>query len=183
MVKKLKALGLIALLLGLFTIPVWGGAFEDTIQSTYVYVNLKNYVTTALPTVGTRGRVTYDSTVDQVAVDNGTYWYRLLSSGRHQDLSQPTIPTLVTGSGTVDTGSNDHAGRVTMSGSWTGVVIAFSTAYANIPFCMASHATNMSTAPGLASAPNVTAETLTGFTVTGLPANAVFKYHCSGYYS
>lgn len=166
------------------SLVVFSGAFEDSIQNTYVYINLKNFVAASLPTAGVGGRIAYDTTNNAPSVDtinpvtSSAAWYRLFHAGSHNDISG-VAPTATNGA-TLATGSTDRAGKVTLTGS--GTVILFAQNYANAPFCSATIANLLG---GVGTSPiSVTGETTTGFTITGLPlTGGVVKYSCQGFYS
>lgn len=137
---------------GLYSIPVIGGSFEDLIQSTYIYINLKNYVTSALPTAASRGRIAYDSTVDQAVVDDTSAWGRLLSSTKHLETTQTTAPTLegCAGTATMNTGSTDANWSFTTSAT-TRCAVKFAIAYTNRPFCTVTQNSVDATLPRVAT--------------------------------
>lgn len=138
MLKKVAIYGFV-LGLTIMSGMALSGNFEDLFTKTYILPNIKNYATSSLPATGVKGRMAYDSTIGTLVQDNGTVWgnvvtdtTRLGTRSNSNALNRPTA----TG-GTLATGSTDTAGSIT-SITTGDVVLTFSAAMSNAPFCVAT---------------------------------------------
>lgn len=146
MKKLLLGLGGLALLLLVLDLagPLVGAqSFVDQFARQYIEPRIQNYITSALPTAATRGRMAYDSTLNTLTVDDSARWQPVMTryysrSASHIEVTQTTAPTVATCTGgTVDTGSTDVAGRVSgITGSTC--YLTFNNLFTNTPFVVLS---------------------------------------------
>lgn len=146
MKKLLQGLGGLVLLLLVLDLagPLVGAqSFVDQFSRNYILPLIQNYATSALPTVGTRGRMAYDSTLNTLTIDDTSRWQPVMTryysrAASHLEITQTTAPTVATCTGgAVDTGSTDTAGRVSgITGSTC--YLTFNNTFGNVPFVVLS---------------------------------------------
>jgi len=81
------------------------------------------------------------------------------------------------GSPTVDTGSSNHAGKITFGTATTACTLTFSSPYANNAFCTVTPGAQPA---AVANIPYISAQSKTAFTISGGTASAVYYYNCGG---
>ena len=147
MLKKvlqgMAALALLLVVLDLSGRAVFGQSFVEQFTRSYILPMMQNYATSALPTVGIKGRTAYDSTLNTLTVDDSARWQPVMTryyarAASHVEVTQATAPTVASCTGgTVDTGSTDSAGRVSgITGSTC--YLTFNNYFANTPFVVLS---------------------------------------------
>ena len=147
MLKKvlqgMAALALLLVILDLSGQAVFGQSFVEQFTRSYILPMMQNYATSALPTVGIKGRTAYDSTLNTLTVDDSARWQPVMTryyarAASHVEVTQATAPTVASCTGgTVDTGSTDSAGRVSgITGSTC--YLTFNNYFANTPFVVVS---------------------------------------------
>ena len=139
--QGLGAVALLALLIDLSSPLVGAQSFVDQFSRHYILPLIQNYATSALPTVGTRGRVAYDSTLNTLTIDDSARWQPVMTryftrAASHLEVTQTTAPTVASCTGgSVDTGSTDTAGRVSgITGSTC--YLTFNNQFGNVPFAV-----------------------------------------------
>lgn len=182
----LNNLIVVAISLAVLTVPVWGSSVITAVQSEYTWINLTNFITTALPQTGTRGKLAYDSTANVPVFENATIWQRLLTSAGHLEFTQATGPTISGCATSFNTGSTDNAGSFTVSSATLGCIITPNAAWTNSPFCIltnttdASNHTNTITHTDVAT--GITTQTPAGAVTGAYSVGSMIAYHCMGRY-
>ncbi len=147
MLKKvlqgMAALALLLVVLDLTGRAVFGQSLVEQLTRSYVTILFQNYATSALPTVGVKGRTAYDSTLNTLSVEDSARWQPVMTryyarAASHVEITQATAPTVASCTGgSVDTGSTDSAGRVSgITGSTC--YLTFNNYFTNPPFVVLS---------------------------------------------
>lgn len=183
---------LVACLLGVVFVGsmVVAGSFEDLLTRTYIQPNLLNLPTASLPTASVPGRLAYDSTLNQITLDNGSAWGSPLGAnlvtgagtntvGTELRLKQSTAPTITTGGGTSPSVSgSDSIGVITLgTGSpATPFTMTFNGTWASAPSCIVIR--NTGTAANVVQVVATTTTTMVVTVATAVAASDKFNYFC-----
>lgn len=125
-------------------------ATRDMLQGEYMFVLLQNWTTGGLPTNAVKGKMGYNSSLNQVTFEDGTSWYSVLDNRNHIQFKQLTAPTLgqIGGAtvtlnvGTLNANSTDTHGSIVMGVAQP--VLSFATAFTNTPDCRFTNKTRPS---------------------------------------
>lgn len=148
--KMLKNLGkklVVAMLVGAVFAASYALASQiaQGLQSEYMFVNLTNWTTSGLPANATKGKVGYNSTLNQITFEDGTSWYSVFDNRNHLQFKQLTAPglgciglasgvsTCGQNIGTLNANSTDTHGSIVMGVAQP--VISFAAAFTNTPDC------------------------------------------------
>jgi hypothetical protein len=121
---------------------------------------------------------------NMLAIDNGTNCATSSTNcvdlkTRH-NLASGALPTLTTGTGTLDSTAADESGRVTLTaGSQTSIVVTFGTAYTNKPTCSAEDETSSASAAFVQAVPTTTTLTLNAQSTFG--GTDAISWICKGH--
>lgn len=154
---------------------VWGGReITLTFLSTPTLNesgNLKLATATYVAAANDKIKFVYDS--------NSSKWVEVVRGPDPARLSRASAPAASAcgTSPTVDSGSNNFAGKFTTGSAGTSCTLTFASGWATAPYCVV---TPMAAPAAIANVPYISAQSTSAFTAAGLTASTAFNYHCGG---